>query len=68
MCFPIQTKNKTRDAVTQGSDELEMRHKTGMSTVAIQFLTEALTGTLGAHKGQSVRDPLHPNRDVLKDG
>lgn len=37
-----------------------------MSTVAVQFLTEALTGTMGAHKGQSVRDPPHPNRICLK--
>lgn len=34
-----------------------MRHQTRMSTVAIQRLTEALTGTLRAHTGQSVRDP-----------
>lgn len=58
--FPIQAKNKTSDAVIQ------IRYKTGMSTVAVQFLTEALTGTMGAHKGQSVRDPPDPNRIRLK--
>lgn len=49
--FPIRTKNKTSDAVIRGWDEFKMRYQTGMSTVAIQYLTEALTGTLRAHKG-----------------
>lgn len=39
-----------------------------MSTVAIQRLTEALTGTLRAHTGQSVRDPPSPKQDMLKEG
>lgn len=45
-----------------------MRHKTGMCTLAIQFLTGALTGTLRAQKGQSVLDPPSPKEDMLKEG
>lgn len=37
-----------------------------MSTLSMQFLTEAWMGTMGAHKGQNVPDPPHPNRICLK--
>lgn len=47
-------------------DQVMLSLKRGMSTTAFQFLTEALTGTLRAHKGQSVCDSPHLNRMCLK--
>lgn len=62
--FPIRALNNTSDAVIQG--EFKITYQTGMSTLSMQLLTEALMGTMGAHKGQNVPDPPHPNRICLK--
>lgn len=62
----MQTRPETTADVIQGEDEFKMSYMTGMSAAAIQILTEASTGTLRAHKSQSVRDPPHPNRICLK--
>lgn len=54
----METTLKTTADVIQGEGNFKMSYMTGMSAAAIQFLTEATTGTLRAHRSQSVRDPL----------